>query len=117
MLKKINRLNKTKDIEAVMKAGRSFYSPILMLKMKVNNLGTIRLGVIVSNKVSKKATARNLIKRRIRASIKQFLPRLKFGWDGVLLASPKIIDKTGKIEAYATIKDHVFMVFKKADLL
>ena len=61
------RLSKKKDIDNVFKKGKSFYNNIIGIKIIKNNEQIIRTGVIVSNKVSKKAVERNLYKRRIRA--------------------------------------------------
>jgi len=117
MLKKLNRLTKTKDIQTVMKTGRPFYAPLLMLKIKANDLDLRRVTVVVSTKVSKKATARNLVKRRIREAILSVLTGLKNGWDGVILASPRIINPQGKTFSYNDIKANLIMVFKKSGLL
>ncbi len=45
-----------------------------------------RIGFSISQKVSKHAVARNLIKRRLRAAIRELLPRLSQGWDIVVVA-------------------------------
>lgn len=39
-----------------------------------------RIGISVSQKVSKKAVIRNRIKRQIRAAFRQLLPQLSPGW-------------------------------------
>ena len=115
MLKKINRLSKTKDIAAVMKQGRAYYSPILMLKLLPNNLAYSRFAVIVSGKVSKLAVKRNLIKRRIREIIRLFPLKSQAGFDLAILASPKIIVKN-KAAEYKEIERALLDVFKKAGL-
>jgi ribonuclease P protein component len=117
MLKKLYRLNKTKDIQALMKKGRSFYSPLLMVKAMANDLPHSRFAIIVSNKVSKKATQRNLIKRRLREIVRLQLSTLETGADVAILASPKMIDSKGKVLVYEQIAKEVDTVFKKARLL
>lgn len=47
-----------------------------------------RTGISISLKVSKRAVVRNRIKRQIRAALRQLLPRLKFGWDLVIVVRP-----------------------------
>ena len=116
MLNKLHRLNKTKEIELVMKKGRAYYAPSLMMKILANNLGLTRFTVIVSNKVSKKATQRNLIKRRLREIIRLDLSKLDIGADAIILASPKIIDSRGKTKKYSEIETEVRGVFKKSGL-
>lgn len=48
-----------------------------------------RLGISISQKVSKKAVVRNRIKRQIRAALKQLLPRLSPGWKLVVIVKPE----------------------------
>ncbi|NJO21213.1 MAG: ribonuclease P protein component, partial [Spirulinaceae cyanobacterium RM2_2_10] len=38
-----------------------------------------RIGIAISRKVSKKAVIRNRLKRRLRAALHEFLPRLRAG--------------------------------------
>ena len=47
-----------------------------------------RIGISISQKVSKKAVVRNRIKRQIRAIFRQFLPRLSTGWQLVVVVRP-----------------------------
>lgn len=70
MLSKKNRLTKMADFEAVFRAGRRNSSRFFGLRFLPNNLGCLRLAVVVSNKVSKKSTKRNVIKRRVRAMMR-----------------------------------------------
>jgi ribonuclease P protein component len=96
MLKKTNRLVKKNDFDAIFKHGKSVYSPVFLLRYRPNQLKYSRLGVIVSNKVSKKATLRNTIKRKIRAIMRLVWQKIKSGEDVVIMASPRIIDQKGK---------------------
>ncbi|NEO39442.1 MAG: ribonuclease P protein component [Moorea sp. SIOASIH] len=48
-----------------------------------------RLGISISQKVSKKAVVRNRIKRQIRAALRQLLPRLSPGWKLVIIVKPE----------------------------
>lgn len=47
-----------------------------------------RIGISISQKVSKKAVVRNRIKRQIRAALRQLLPRLTPGWQLVIVVRP-----------------------------
>jgi len=47
-----------------------------------------RIGISISQKVSKKAVVRNRIKRQIRAILRQLLPRLAPGWQLVVVVRP-----------------------------
>lgn len=62
----IGHLRKKKDFEAVFKMGRSSYDQLMGAKIMPNNLPELRLGIVVSNKVSKKAVLRNRLRRQIR---------------------------------------------------
>ncbi|NEQ86574.1 MAG: ribonuclease P protein component [Moorea sp. SIO2I5] len=48
-----------------------------------------RLGISISQKVSKKAVVRNRIKRQLRAALRQLLPRLSPGWKLVVIVKPE----------------------------
>jgi ribonuclease P protein component len=47
-----------------------------------------RIGISISQKVSKKAVVRNRIKRQIRAILRQLLPRLSPCWQLVVVVRP-----------------------------
>jgi len=60
-------------------------------RLKSSALGTnaTLIGISISQKVSKKATVRNRIKRQIRAAARSLLPRLKPGWLLVVVVGQK----------------------------
>lgn len=86
MLAKLNRLKKKKDFENVLRKGRGFKEDFLVLKVVKNNLFQTRMGLIVGLKVSKKATLRNKIKRRLRALMMPKMSKIEKGIDIVLIA-------------------------------
>ena len=112
MLPKKNRLKKKKDFEKVFKSGKGFRDDSLILKVVKNNSGQIRFGFIVSQKISKKATIRNKIKRRISEAIRIRMERFKKGLDGILITLPGIEAKD-----YWEIDKTVEKLFKKAKIL
>lgn len=93
MLPKGNRIKFDKDFDRAFKLGQSFYNSILGLKVTDNDLDINRFGILISTKVSKKATIRNLFKRQIRSIIREENKKMKFGKDIVIVVLPKIIDK------------------------
>lgn len=93
MLSKINRLRKEKDFEKLFKKGKSFKNGFLILKMVQNNSEESRFGFIVSQKVSKKATLRNKIKRRLRDIARQNIKKTRKGIDVALIALPGLEKK------------------------
>jgi len=117
MFKKINRLTKKKDIEALMKQGKAVYFLLFIIKYRPNNLNLSRFAVIVSSRVSKKAVKRNLAKRRIREVIRLNLPKIEKGFDIAIIVSPKIIDQTGRVAKYKELEKTLLSAFKKAQLI
>jgi ribonuclease P protein component len=117
MLKKINRVTKGKDVEALMKKGKTVYFLLFIIKYKQNLLPFSRFVVVVSTKVSKKAAKRNLVKRRIREIIRHNLPKLVKGFDVAIIVSPKIINELGKVANYQEIEEALISAFKKIKLV
>ena len=117
MLPKINRLAKKKDFDAIFKHGKSVYLPTFLLKYQPNQLRVSRLGVIVSNKVSKKATLRNSIKRKIREIMRLIWPQIRQGQDVVVLVSPRIIDNQGKLPSYQVMTNTLKQALSRAKLI
>ena len=109
MLPKENRLKKKRDFEQVFKRGIGLKEDFLFLKIKKNNFGKKRFGFIVSQKVSKKAILRNRIKRKLREIIREKLPSIKPGIDGVLVAQPGLEKKD-----FSEIKETINSLFKRA---
>ena len=112
MLPKQNRLCKKKDFEKVFKKGKGFKEDFLILKIVPNNLKTNRFGFLVSLKISKKATMRNKIKRRLREQVQLKLPEMKKGIDGVLIASPGLETKD-----FWEMEQTINKLFKKTKLI
>jgi len=111
MLAKKYRLNKTKDIEKVYKNGKSLIAKILGIKFMENSFNYSRFTFVVSTKIHKKSTKRNLAKRRMRETIRTNIKLIKPGYDVIFLARQGIIDAN-----YEDIKSNIFYVLKKAGL-
>ncbi|MBI2042504.1 MAG: ribonuclease P protein component [Candidatus Nealsonbacteria bacterium] len=79
-------LKKTKDIERVFKVGRGFKEDSFLLKAASNNLKVSRFAFVAGLKVSKKASQRNRIKRRVREIIRARLSAVSPGFDVVITA-------------------------------
>jgi len=93
MLPKANRLLKKEDFQKAWKGGGSFYTKNLGFKLRKTTNTTLKLGVVVSNKISKLATVRNKIKRRIRVLIAKKLLQFKKNADLVLIVIPGLETK------------------------
>lgn len=79
-----NRLTRRKDFEKVQKNGHFFSEGTIMLKVLENGLGETRIGFIVGLKFSKKASARNQMKRQLRENFQREVGFIKKGLDIVI---------------------------------
>jgi len=112
MLPKENRLKKEKEIEGVFRRGKGFKEDFLILKAVKNDLNEIRFGFIISGKVSKRATIRNKIKRRISSLVTLQMNKLKKGVDILLIALPGLEKKD-----FWEIEEVLNKLFKKAKII
>ncbi len=112
MLPAKNRLHQEKDIKKTIRLGRSVYSPYFRLKYSKNDLERIRLTVVISAKVSKKAVVRNRLKRQIREIFRINLDKIIVGYDLVLTANAQALELD-----FQGIKDQLSDLIFKAKLL
>lgn len=89
MLSCQHRLKKEKDIKRALRGGEIFKERALFLRRVFNGLACTRFGLVISLKVSKKATFRNKIRRQITEIIRLKLPRIKKGFDIMVLVLPE----------------------------
>ena len=111
MLPKENRLTKKKEIDAVFKDGKTGFASFLLLKFINNNLNYPRFAIIASNKVSKKAVVRNLLRRRIREILRKRLEKF-LNIDGIIVLNPKTKDAEFK-----DLEKELDYIFKNAKIL
>lgn len=91
----IDRLKK-KDIDKIFKEGKGVKEDFLILKAIKNNLRIYRFGFIISQKVSKKASIRNKIRRRLREVARIKKKNRGEGRDILFIALPGIEKKEFK---------------------
>ena len=108
MLKRKNRLPSSDLFKNVFLKGNKVGNRCFVLIYLKNDLSYSRVGIIVSKKVSKLATVRNKIKRRIRNCIRELLPYLTNNWDLVIVAKKPILD-----EPFSALKEDLKVIFKK----
>lgn len=112
MLPRAHRLTKETDFKLLAQEGQSFYSPLFTIKILKAKDADSRFGVVISAKVSKKAVVRNKIKRRITEIIRLALPKIKSGFDVMILVKTVVAEKN-----YQEIKEDIEKLFKKANIL
>lgn len=88
-MKKIFRLSLQRDFNSVFKKGLGFSLTGLTIKYLENDKKIFRLAVIISKKTAKKATSRNLLRRRLKEILRKHLSQL-IGWDIILIAKPEL---------------------------
>lgn len=108
MLARKNRLTKQTDFKKVFERGRKLRSDFFQLRYGVNCLDYCRFAVVVSTKVSKRATKRNSIKRQIREVIKVNLSKFKQNFDIIISVLPGAGDQKLDI-----LKEDLSVIFKK----
>lgn len=77
MLKKANRINKTRDLQKVYRLGKPAHTSALVIKFVPH--AQTQVAFVVSKKVSKKAVERNRIKRILREYMRLHLEQSKPG--------------------------------------
>lgn len=82
------------------------------MKVRENALPYSRFGVVVGLKVHKKAVKRNLVKRRLREILRLNLPKIKPGYDVMVMTQPKSVETE-----YAALETQVLSCLKKVGLL
>jgi ribonuclease P protein component len=91
---KTNRLQKKSDIDLVFKKGKSFREGLVLLKVLKTDLGGPRFAFVISHKVSKKATVRNKIRRRLKNLLHKSLDKVSV--DALVIAFPGLEKKSYK---------------------
>jgi len=85
-LKRAVRLRKSGDFQRVRRQGRSISSRLLILAWSPNDVARLRIGFVVSKRISKHAVERNHLKRLLGEAVRGFLPGLPPGIDIVFSA-------------------------------
>jgi len=80
------RLRKSSEFQRVRQQGRSITSRLLVLAWTPNEVAQLRIGFVVSKRISKRAVDRNYLKRLLGETVRPILPEITPGWDIVLSA-------------------------------
>ena len=109
MLAKKYKITKKEDYYKLYKKGHTFNSPCLKIFILPNGLNFNRFSIVVSKKISSKATTRNNIKRRIKGAIfEDGLQKTTPSFDILILTYPGI-DKLDSL----FLKEKFKKLFKK----
>ena len=112
MLKQQQRLHLTADITAVYRRGKKIYHPLIRFLYLATQHPIARVTVIVSYKVSPRATRRNLVKRRLRVALRLPLLHLVRPCDMIVIAQP-----AARQASYQELAQAVGQVFRQAKLV
>lgn len=112
MLPKQHRLPLRIELRRVKKEGRLFQGKLFGLLLAPSPKAQTRFAFIISTKVHKKAVKRNRAKRLLAAALRELLPQMKSGSDGVFLAKKSLVEADFK-----QIKQEVILLLKKVHLL
>jgi ribonuclease P protein component len=111
MLPRKYKLKRDNDFKKVFKKGRYCREDFIKARFLKNNLDISRFAFVVSSKVSKKATRRNKIRRRLEEIVRLNFSRIKTGFDMVILTESPITEKK-----YREIEDKVISLLQKSRL-
>ena len=112
MLSSPHRLAKDRDIKRVLVRGRSFFSPLFRIRLLANGTGPSRFAIVVSSKVSKKATVRNTVRRRLTEIIRLNLAAIKPGYDVMVTVSNRALPA-----GYHKLETQLLTCFDKAKIV
>jgi len=89
-LKRAFRLRNNGDFQRVRQRGRHITSRLLILAWAPNDTTQLRVGFVVSKRITKLAAERNYIKRLLGEIVRPLLEDLPPGLDIVITARPQI---------------------------
>jgi len=92
MLGRINRITSEQTFSLILKKGSSLSFSHFRLKWVFSKNPYPRFGIVVSNKISKKAVVRNTIKRRLREIVRPACKNQSLQIDGIIFVKPEIVN-------------------------
>ncbi len=106
------RLRKSSDFQRVRQQGRSVMSRLLILAWTPNDIASVRIGFVISKRISKHAVTRNYIKRLLSEAIRPVLADLPQGLDIVFSARGQIVGAD-----LFTLRQDIITLLRRARLL
>ena len=111
-LKRAVRLRKSGDFQRVRQQGRNVSSRLLILAWSPNDVARVRVGFVVSKRISKRAVERNHLKRLLGEAARVFLIGLPPGMDIVI--SARNAASTADLQ---TLESDIRILLQRAKLL
>ena len=111
-LKRALRLRKNSDFQRVRQQGQSTASRLLILAWTPNSVSSVRVGFVISKRISKSAVQRNYIKRLLSEAIRPTLADLAPDYDIVLSARVQVIG----VDLF-TLRRDIITLLRRAGLL
>jgi ribonuclease P protein component len=105
------RLRQAHDFRRLRETGQAYHHAWLLLSRAKGGTPHNRYGVITAKRLGN-AVIRNRVRRRLKEALRLLHPRLKQGYDLVLIARPAI---TG--QSFAAIQRIVLMLCEQAGLV
>ena len=106
------RLRKSSDFQRVRQQGQSSASRLLILAWAPNATAGVRIGFVISKRISKHAVKRNYIKRLLSEAIRPVLTDLPQGYDIVFSARGQIVEAD-----LLTLRRDIAMLLRRTRLL
>lgn len=110
-MKRRFRLTRSNDIKRVRRVGKSYAHPLVVLVASDASDASSRIAIITGKSVGG-AVERNRVRRRIRAICDMFLPKMKTGFQAVLIGRAP----SGRA-TFNELEQSVENVFRRAGLI
>lgn len=88
MLPRRHRLARRSELTTVLRRGAPARTGRLLVKAYRNGRPYSRFAFTVSNRVARRATVRNRLRRQLRESVRRLFPLLQPGYDVVVVVQP-----------------------------
>lgn len=111
-LKRALRLRKSSDFQRVRQQGQSTASRLLILAWTPNSVSSVRIGFVISKRISKSAVQRNYIKRLLGEALRPALADLVPDYDIVFSARVQVIGVD-----LLTLRRDILTLLRRAGLL
>ncbi len=106
------RLRKSSDFQRVRQQGQSTASRLLILAWTPNSVSNVRIGFVVSKRISKSAVQRNYVKRLLSEALRPVLADLPQNYDIVLSVRIQVLSAD-----LFTLRRDITMLLRRAGLL